>query len=597
MRPFVCRRCCRNLSILWQTRSSALHFNGSATNPQSFKIGVENIHSASNAKWALLQRPSTHKRSTIRKLSVSTPASQASRPGNDPKPTLPVKHIAQNPGLYEQNCRDRNYIREAAYPWRIAELRKQRTGLQHEVLGIRESLKKAQKDIENITLKAGNGEQKAALLEKAKVLRTEVEVFEKRDGALEAEAQDLALALPNLSSSESPIGTTPTVLEYLPVLAPDGTEKTLLHAKSHVDIGNELSLLSFPPATRTSGHGFYALLNEGAFLEQALIQHALSQVATPTQGFTAMAPPSLVYSHIASATGFKPRDQNHEQQIYDIQQTGSDAERGKPGLSLAGTAEIPLAGMYTRQTLDERQVPSKYVAVGRCYRAEAGARGQLGKGLYRVHEFSKVEMFAWTEPENSGAGIADQDAFFNTAVDAGGGQSQAERAFEQMLALQKAILKPLGLPLRVLEMPTGDLGATASRKIDIETWFPSRAIRSQPHTSEAASSTDPSGTHLSSFPEPGWGELTSLSLCTDYQSRRTNTLYKPKGSGGKSVFPWTINGTALAVPRILAAILETHWDPEREALRVPECLRRWMPEWCGEWIEKENVTTNLAKEP
>ncbi|KAL9627468.1 MAG: hypothetical protein Q9164_007599 [Protoblastenia rupestris] len=237
----------------------------------------------------------------------------------------------------------------------------------------------------------------------------------------------------------------------------------------------------------------------------------------------------MIYSGIGIACGFRPRDQNGEQQVYSIQQSERDIEKGKPSHSLAGTAEIPFAGMYANKIMDHKSMPVRVVGSSRCYRAEAGARGRETRGLYRVHEFTKVEMFAWTLPGEE------------TAV------------FEDMVAVQKKIIQSLDLPFRHLEMPTHDLGAAAYRKQDIEVFFPSRK--------------DLNG---------GWGEVTSTSICTDYQTRRLNTRVKmPLGAETKLAFPSTVNGTAMAVPRVLAAILENGWDGE-EVVRIPEVLWPWM---------------------
>jgi seryl-tRNA synthetase len=308
------------------------------------------------------------------------------------------------------------------------------------------------------------------------------------------------------------------------------------HGKSHVDIGQELGILDFTGSAQTSGWGWYFLVGDGAMLEQALVQYALS--VGKKKGWKVVAPPSLVYSHIASACGFQPRDQNGEQQIYAIEQAEKD--KAKPQLALAGTAEIPLAGMKANQTFEESELPLKTVGVSRCYRAEAGARGADTKGLYRVHEFTKVEMFAWTLPDNMG-----EDHFITPTA------PSSEAIFEEMLSIQKQILEALGLYCRSLEMPTTDLGASATRKLDIEAFFPSRRELDE-----------------------GWGEVTSASMCTDYQSRRLQTRMRVKG--GKLEFPYTLNGTALAVPRVLAAILENHWNEQERTVTIPEVLRPFM---------------------
>jgi len=253
-----------------------------------------------------------------------------------------------------------------------------------------------------------------------------------------------------------------------------------------------------------------------------------------------VSPPSLVYSHMADACGFQPRDQNDEQQIWKIAQLDKDKE--KPSRSLAATAEIPLAGFHAGKDIPDGQFPIKLVGSSRCYRAEAGARGVDTKGLYRVHEFTKVEMFAWTDaPDPSMVDLLSPDwTKHSTAV------------FDEMVAIQTEILTSLGLPCRVLEMPHTDLGASAYRKIDIEALFPSRMSR-----------------------EGGWGEVTSASICTDYQSRRLDTRIKDR-SGKRNRFPHTVNGTATAIPRVLAAILEHGWRETEGIVVVPEVLRPYM---------------------
>ncbi|KAF2465566.1 class II aaRS and biotin synthetase [Lindgomyces ingoldianus] len=350
--------------------------------------------------------------------------------------------------------------------------------------------------------------------------------------------ESLAQDLPNLSSTHTPVGYTPEVVEYIndhPEPEPSKSDRVW---RSHVHIGSELGLIDFGGAAQTSGWGWYFLLNDGAMLEQALVQYALS--VAKKRGWRVVAPPSIVYSHIAAACGFQPRDQNGEQQVYTIEQ--ADKDRAKPSLALAGTAEIPLAGMKANQTFEDVELPLKTVGVSRCYRAEAGARGVDTKGLYRVHEFTKVEMFAWTLPDNV------EEEYFVTPA-----ESTSESIFDEMLSIQKEILQNLGLHCRVLEMPTTDLGASATRKRDIEAFFPSRREK-----------------------DDGWGEVTSTSMCTDYQSRRLHTRVRLDKANRKLDFPYTLNGTALAVPRVLAGILENHWNEHDYTVTIPEVLRPWM---------------------
>jgi len=217
-------------------------------------------------------------------------------------------------------------------------------------------------------------------------------------------------------------------------------------------------------------------------------------------------------SGVYNACGFKPRDQNNEQQVYLLD----------GGLCLTGTAEIPLAGWAAHTTFSK--LPIRKVGVSRSYRAEAGARGADTKGLYRVHEFTKVELFAWT-----------------TTFE------ESKKMHQEILALQTEILTELGLCCRVLNMPAYDLGAPAYQKYDIEAWMPGRG---------------------------NWGEVTSASNCLDYQSRRLHTKYSlPDGS---SQYAMTLNGTAVAVPRVIIAILENNYDKNLNRVEIPHVLRPGM---------------------
>jgi len=386
------------------------------------------------------------------------------------------------------------------------------------------------------------------LLAHAKLFKEDMTKVIEQEKEIEGQIQDLALALPNLSSVHTPTGEEPETIEIVQGKNSECNTK----GTSHVDIGAELDILDFSSSATTSGWGFYFLKNEGALLEQALVQYTLDFLRR--RGWTIVAPPSIVYSHIAAACGFQPRDANDEQQIYNLQQPtrGTEAGPGKPSLSLAATAEIPLAGMYAGKTIPSTELPIKMAATSRCYRAEAGARGVDTKGLYRVHEFTKVEMFAWTLPDEHG----DQNFDTDTATNTSPAHSHSSAIFDEMVSIQRSLLSSLNLSYRVLEMPTSDLGGPATRKIDMEAFFPSRR----------------------EIKDDGWGEVTSTSICTDYQSRRLGVKVK-RDDAAKSKgmeFPHTVNGTAMAVPRVLAAILETGWDEEARCVVVPEVLRGWM---------------------
>ncbi|RKF75449.1 Serine--tRNA ligase, mitochondrial [Golovinomyces cichoracearum] len=457
-------------------------------------------------------------------------------PSIAPKVSIDTKHIRENVSLYEQNCLDRNYVTQAEYPAKICDLTKRWQSYQQSSRLMRERSNSLTRQLASKSKPSdadGADNEKMTredILKEARSLKEELSVISQKQNIINTEIGLLAKDIPNLMSDETPRGTVPTVVGFINEHPDPDPNIQTRSWRSHVDIGQELKLIDFAGAATTSGWGWYYLLNEAAFLEQALVQFALS--IARKRGWSLISPPSMVYSHIADSCGFLPRDQNGEQQVYQIQQCSEDIGR-KPQRSLAGTAEIPLASMKANQTLEVENLPLKYIAVSRCYRAEAGARGADTKGLYRVHEFTKVEMFAFTMP-NSAASMF---------------------IFDEILSIQCEILTALQLHCRILDMPSMDLGASATRKRDIEVFFPSRRARAS-----------------------GWGEVTSLSNCTDYQTRRLATrLRSPQSNhADQFLFPYTLNGTALAIPRVLAALLEYGWDEKRGVVVIPEALWPWM---------------------
>ncbi|KAK2812764.1 hypothetical protein FQN50_001093 [Emmonsiellopsis sp. PD_5] len=505
------------------------------------------------------------------------------RPPTAPKPTPNIKHIRENADRYSKNCIDRNYQALSNHPYEIQRL-------SDELRQIQESLREPQREIKQLEasiekLMIETTKTPSLLTDETKTelstLRQSAQALKEKTASLTAqraqytkEIESLALSLPNLTSRPTPRDDKPKLISYVnykPTNQPPYTTNPSYPRPSHVTIGTTLNLLNFTSSAHTTGWGWYFLTNEAALLEQALIQYALSIALQ--RGWKPVSPPSLVYSHIADACGFQPRDAHNEQQIYAIEQSQRDVERGRPTRCLAGTAEIPLAAMYAGQ---EVKVPTKLVGVSRCYRAEAGARGVDTKGLYRVHEFTKVELFAWGMPDGDGAGKgAGAGASTSASIIPGAEEAiTATDLFKEIVTMQCDILKSLNLPARVMEMPVQDLGASASRKRDVEVLFPSRI------STTTTNGDNDSGLDIST----GWGEVTSASICTDYQSRRLGTRIKSK-KGKKGAdddaaevekFPHTVNGTAMAVPRVIAALLEHGWDERKGVVVVPEPLRRWM---------------------
>lgn len=485
-----------------------------------------------------LQVPSHIQRRYIMDIPPQPPASA-------PKPSANIKAICAAPDYHIKNCIDRNYADISSYPTQIVKWHEEWTDLQKSLRGDRERHNSLSAQLRNATKT-----EKEFLLKEARELKAKITNVEKTEVLLEQKMRNCTLSLPNSTHPETPLGTEPKILGYinenLAPKTPGGNHQQ--EVKSHIQIGTELKLLDFADAGVVSGWGWYYLLNEAVLLEQALINYSLSLALK--RGWCSISPPSIVYTHIAHACGFQPRDQNGEKQIYYLDDLTH---------ALAGTAEIPLAGMHANKTFGTEDLPIKVIGVGRSYRAEAGARGAESKGLYRVHEFTKVEFFAWTHPgpqqphEVKGDDESSASTSHAFQFDARKHKSTTESVFDEMLELQTNFIASLGLHARILEMPTTDLGASASRKIDIEVYIPSRATKNP------------------------WGEVSSLSNCTDYQSRRLNTRVKLEGgTGKKTTFSYTLNGTACAIPRILIAILENGWSEERGGVVIPEVLRPYM---------------------
>ena len=248
-------------------------------------------------------------------------------------------------------------------------------------------------------------------------------------------------------------------------------------------------------------------------LELALQQYAIDLLIS--EGFTPTITPDLARGDVLKGIGFIPR--GPETQIYSIE---------NHDLNLVATAEITLGGLYAGQVIEAEDLPIKLCGISHCYRTEAGAAGRASRGLYRVHQFTKVEMFAFTLPE------------------------QSEDMLNYFCDLECQIFDGLGIPYRVLDIATGDLGGPAYRKFDLEAWMPGRGEDGE------------------------YGEVTSTSNCTDYQSRRLDIRFKYKGEKGTHLVH-TLNGTAVAISRALIAILENYQQPDGSIL-VPEVLRRWV---------------------
>lgn len=351
--------------------------------------------------------------------------------------------------------------------------------------------------------------QKASIQESLKAMKAEISSLDSKLELLSEQIHTALESLPNWLSPEVPADSdVPELVEVINGASEEAVEQSLPKGSpTHREIGLDLGIMEFDRASKISGSSWYYLLGDGALLEQALVQFALSEARRA--GYQMVIPPLIVKSEIVGACGFKPRDQNDEKQVYAL--AGED-------LALTATAEIPMGALHSLSVI----TPRKYVGVSRAYRAEAGARGKDTQGLYRVHEFTKVELYHFSDPES------------------------AQQELQDIRALQTSIITKLGLKARMLNMPTTDLGAPALRKYDCEAWMPGRG---------------------------SWGELTLCLNCGDYQARRLGIRQRKEG---KLEYLHTLNGTAMAVPRVIVAILEQFYDPATKTVQIPEVLRPYM---------------------
>jgi seryl-tRNA synthetase len=417
---------------------------------------------------------------------------------------LDTQFICENLEAVKANCRNRNVHVDID---RLVALDDERKRLAQET----QSLQQRSNEIAKQIPKEQDKEKRQGLKVEGRNLRDEVASCETRIKDVESQERELRMQIPNMSHPAAPVGTTAGDNK---VLRTWGEPRRFeFPVKDHVALAEALDLVDFEAGAAVAGQKFYFLKNEAVLLELALVQYAIGLLAR--EGYTPIITPDVARSEILEGIGFIPR--GPETQIYSIEKTD---------LCLIATAEITLGGMHRSQILDELQLPIKYVGLSHCFRTEAGAPGRDTRGLYRVHQFTKVEMFAFCAPD------------------------QSESIHQELLAVEERIFQGLGLPYQVIDTCTGDLGGPAYRKYDIEAWMPGRGNGGE------------------------YGEVTSTSNCTDYQARRLNIRYKVPGQKGTRLVH-TLNGTAVAVSRALVAILENYQQADGSVI-VPEVLRSWV---------------------
>ncbi|MFI8824153.1 serine--tRNA ligase [Streptomyces sp. NPDC053431] len=377
--------------------------------------------------------------------------------------------------------------------------------------GVRfDELRSEQKALGKLIPKA-SPEERATLLQKAEQLKTDVKAAEAEQNEADETARALLLQLGNLVHPDVPVGGE----EDFVVLETHGTIRDFaaegFEPKDHLELGEALGAIDVERGAKVSGSRFYYLTGVGALLELALVNAAIAQATEA--GFIPMLTPALVRPRAMEGTGFLGQAAEN---VYHLE---------KDDYYLVGTSEVPLAAYHMDEIIEADKLPLRYAGFSPCFRREAGTYGKDTRGIFRVHQFDKVEMFSYVAPED------------------------AEAEHKRLLEWEKQWLTSLELPFQVIDVATGDLGASASRKFDCEAWIPTQGK---------------------------YRELTSASNCDGFQARRLSVRMRDEKEGKKTVQPLaTLNGTLCAVPRTIVAILENHQLADG-SVRVPEVLRPYL---------------------
>jgi seryl-tRNA synthetase len=414
------------------------------------------------------------------------------------KKMLDYKYIKENKEAVKQNVINRNMTADVD---KVVELFDTKNALVTKL----QSLQLKRNENSNQMKQKLDNEKRQELIESGKLIKTEIAKIEDELKTIEVDLEEAARQIPNMVHPKAPIGKLDT--ENLEVKKVGTPRKFDFEPKDHVQLGEELDILDFDRGTKVSGPKFYYLKNEAVFLEQALIMYALNILRK--HNFNLFITPDVAKEEILKGIGFNPRGK--ESNVYTIEEEGT---------CLVATAEITLGGYHKDEIIEKAKLPLFYGGLSHCFRREAGAAGQFSKGLYRVHQFDKVEMFAYSTPE------------------------QSDEIHEKLRLIEEEIFTGLGIPFHIVDTCTGDLGAPAYRKWDLEAWMPGR-----------------NGGE--------YGEVTSTSNCTDYQARRLNIKYKD--DDGKNKYVHTLNGTAVAVGRAMLSILENYQNADG-SVSIPEAL-------------------------
>ena len=363
---------------------------------------------------------------------------------------------------------------------------------------------RAEQNLLSKSVGSAKGEEKAQLLEKAKALASQVKEAESKKSATEVQFKELALGISNIVDPSAPIGGEADFKVLEEVGSP---RKFDFEPKDHVELGKILGAIDTERGAKVSGARFYYLTGVGALLELALVNYAIT-MATKA-GFIPVIPPVLVKPAAMEGTGFLGQAAENVFHLKD------------DDFYLVGTSEVPLAAYHMDEILDSSKLPLRYSGYSPCFRREAGSYGKDTRGIIRVHQFEKVEMFSFCAPED------------------------AANEHQRLLQWEKDFLNAMEIPYRVIDVATGDLGSSAIRKFDCEAWIPT---------------------------QNAYREVTSTSNCTDFQARRLNI--RTRGDNGTSPVA-TLNGTLVAVPRMIVSILENHQQSDGSVL-VPQALQPFL---------------------
>lgn len=367
-----------------------------------------------------------------------------------------------------------------------------------------QSVEALRKDRNEISSKMKGGKPTPELIAEGKAIKTKLSTEEEKLSTLEAELKNLIRTIPNIIFDDVPLGGEEDSVE----VKTWGERKTT--GVDHLDYALSRDWVDFERGAKVAGTKFYFLKNELALLENALIQFGLKKVME--HGFTFMTVPDLVSTKVLEGTGFNPRTSDQSDEYFVENED----------LALIATAEMPLTGYHMDEILDEDDLPLFYAGLSACFRKEAGTYGKHTRGLFRVHQFNKLEMYAFCLPEKS------------------------QEVHEQIRAIEEEIWQELNIPYHVVNIAAGDLGAPAAKKYDIEYWSPV---------------------------DQKYRELTSCSNCTDFQARSLNIRIRRKD--GSLAVVHTLNGTAISLARTMVAVIENYAIVDGK-LQVPEALRPYL---------------------